>query len=154
MEAANRQVEEDLVVAVIDGSRPICDEDRDMLLQVMDKPGVVAVNKCDLESKTKKAVSYRIEEAEILRTSAKTGEGINELEQALADLAVEEITGACEKPVMANLRQLEALRNAMHSMEETAHALSNSVSPDLAAIDIYKPSSGLIKLPDDPPQRT
>jgi len=140
VEAANRQAEEaDLVVAVIDGSRPICDEDRDMLLQVMGKPGVVAVNKCDLESKIEEGslISHRGGKR-ILRTSAKTGEGINELEQALADLAVEEITGACEKPVMANLRQLEALRNAMHSMEEAAHALSNSVSPDLAAIDIYE----------------
>ena len=99
-----------------------------------------AVNKCDLESKIEEGslISHRGGKR-ILRTSAKTGEGINELEQALADLAVEEITGACEKPVMANLRQLEALRNAMHSMEETAHALSNSCLLYTSQLQLYPP---------------
>jgi tRNA modification GTPase len=140
VEAANQQAEAaDLVVAVVDGSRPICDEDRDMLLQVIEKSGVVAINKCDLETKVEEgSVIPHAGGKRILRMSAKTGEGVNELEQALADLAVEEITGACENPVMANLRQLEALQNAMHSMNEAAHALSNNVSPDLAAIDIYE----------------
>ncbi len=140
VEAANQQAEAaDLVVAVVDGSRPICDEDRDMLLQVIEKSGVVAINKCDLETKVEEgSVIPHAGGKRILRMSAKTGEGVNELEQALADLAVEEITGACENPVMANLRQLEALQNAMHSMNEASYALSDNLSPDLAAIDIYE----------------
>ena len=42
VEAASQQTEEaDLVVAVIDGSCHISDEDKDMLLQIIDKQGVV-----------------------------------------------------------------------------------------------------------------
>ncbi len=56
VEAANEQAgEADLVVVVIDGSCQICDEDRDILLQMTDKPGVVAVNKCDLKTELDEA---------------------------------------------------------------------------------------------------
>jgi tRNA modification GTPase len=140
VEAANEQAgEADLVVVVIDGSCQICDEDRDILLQMTDKPGVVAVNKCDLKTELDEAglIPYGGGKR-ILRVSAKTGEGVDELEQILADLAVTEITGVSENPIMANLRQLEALENAKHSMEEATHALSTSVPPDLTAIDIHE----------------
>lgn len=138
VEAANQQAEEaDLVIAVIDGSCPIGDEDKDMLLQMRDKPGVVVINKCDLESGFEDgSIIPHVMAKKILRVSAKTGEGIDELEQTLARLAVEEITGAYENPVMANLRQIEALENAKNSMEDATRALSNSVPPDLTAIDI------------------
>lgn len=140
VEAANQQAEEaDLVVAVIDGSCPICGEDRDMLLQMMGKPGVVAVNKSDLKTEVHEdSLTPHAGGKKILRVSAKTGQGIFELEQTLAELAVAEITGASENPVMANLRQIEALENAKHSMEEATHALSNNVAPDLTAIDIHE----------------
>lgn len=140
VEAANQQAEEaDLVVAVIDGSRPICDEDRDMLLQMMGKPGVVAVNKSDLKTEVDEdSLTSHVGGKKILRVSAKTGQGIFELEQTLAELTVAQITGASENPVMANLRQIEALENAKHSMEEATHALGKNVAPDLTAIDIHE----------------
>lgn len=140
VEAANRQAEEaDLVIAVIDGSRPVCDEELDMLTQVADKSGVVAINKCDLECfVNEESLMPYAGDKKILRMSAKTGEGLRELEEALAGLAVERITGTSESPVMANLRQLEAVQNAMHSMKEAKDALGRGVLPDLVAIDIHE----------------
>ena len=95
VEAANRQAEEaDLVIAVIDGSRPVCDEELDMLTQVADKSGVVAINKCDLECfVNEESLMPYAGDKKILRMSAKTGEGLRELEEALAGLAVERIIG-------------------------------------------------------------
>ncbi|NLA07606.1 MAG: tRNA uridine-5-carboxymethylaminomethyl(34) synthesis GTPase MnmE [Firmicutes bacterium] len=140
VEAANQQAEEaDLVVAIIDGSCPICDEDRDMLLQMMDKPGVVAINKSDLKTEVHEdSLIPHAAGKKILRVSAKTGEGICELERTLAELAVAEITGVSENPVMVNLRQIEALEKAKHFMEEATQALGNRVAPDLTAIDIHE----------------
>lgn len=140
VEAANQQAEEaDLVVAIIDGSCPICDEDRDMLLQMMDKPGVVAINKSDLKTEVHEdSLIPHAAGKKILRVSAKTGEGICELERTLAELAVAEITGISENPVMVNLRQIEALEKAKHFMEEATQALGNRVAPDLTAIDIHE----------------
>ncbi len=50
-----------------------------MLLQVIEKSGVVAVNKCDLESKVEDGnLIPHAGGKRILRMSAKTGEGISE----------------------------------------------------------------------------
>ncbi len=140
VEAASQQAEEaDLVVAVIDGSCPICDEDKDMLKKIIDKQGAVAINKCDLRVAVEEdCLKSFTGDKRILRVSAKTGEGIDKLEEVLAGLAVAEVTGGGETPVMANLRQLEALENAMNSIREATHALVNSVAPDLTAIDIHE----------------
>ena len=140
VEAASQQAEEgDLIVAVVDGSCPMSREDKDMLLQVINKKGVVAVNKCDLESQVEEeSLKAHAGNKKILWLSAKTREGIDKLEQTLAELAVAEVTGAGESPVMANLRQLEALENAASSVDDAMRGLTGGVVPDLIAVDLYE----------------
>ena len=140
VEAANRQAEAaDLVIVVIDGSCPVDDEDKDTLFRTVDKPGIIAINKCDLGVKVNENnIPPYAGVKKIIQVSARTGEGIDELEKALGKLATTEIKDAGDNPVMVNLRQLEALENAMRSMEDALNILNSIKTTDLAAIDIQE----------------
>ncbi|NLS45263.1 MAG: tRNA uridine-5-carboxymethylaminomethyl(34) synthesis GTPase MnmE [Firmicutes bacterium] len=140
VEAANRQAEAaDLVIVVIDGSCPVDDEDKDTLFRTVDKPGIIAINKCDLGVKVNENnIPPYAGVKKIIQVSARTGEGIDELEKALGELATTEIKDAGDNPVMVNLRQLEALENAMRSMEDALNILNSIKTTDLAAIDIQE----------------
>jgi len=85
VEKSREKIDEaDLVVLMLDSSRPLEDEDREIIENVKDKKYVVLMNKNDLE---KKISDEDIKELKnIIYISAKTGFGIDELKEKVKDL--------------------------------------------------------------------
>lgn len=71
----------DLVVVILDGSQEIVSEDREILSQVKDLTHIITINKSDL-----KQLSVELNGgSNFLRISAKTGEGLDELQNAIIE---------------------------------------------------------------------
>ena len=76
--------EADMVIAVFDGSQPLHDEDMLVLEKLKGKKSIIVHNKADLTAK----IATQQPEQEALRVSAKSGEGIEALRQAIYETAL------------------------------------------------------------------
>jgi tRNA modification GTPase len=135
----------ELVLAVFDGSRPLEPEDRQVLAAAQAAPKAIAlINKCDLPR--------ALEEEEIraalpraLRVSARTGEGLEELEALAGELL------AGEQPrdlgeVLTNARQYEAVLRAREALDRAVSALEADMTPDAVLTDAEEALNALGEL--------
>lgn len=123
-----------LVLAVFDDSKPL-DENDLSLLEKLDAENTIAIiNKTDLESKLD---SSRIENKlnDVIRISAKNGDGYTELEKAVARLAGTENFNPSEG-ILANERQRTAVINAKQSLQNALDALNMGLTFDAAEVDL------------------
>lgn len=104
----------DVVLLVIDRSRPLGEEEKALLGQP-GAPLVVALNKSDLDAVTTDAEVHKLSpQAKIVDTCAKTGEGVETLRQTLYETA---LRGASpEEAYLTNERHIQAARNAAEAI--------------------------------------
>ena len=125
--------ESDVCVVVLDGSRPLDEDDVNVLEQTKDKERIVVVNKNDLDSNPEiKGDIY---------VSAKTGLNIELLKEALADRA---FGGKIDlnADFLTEERHLNALQRASKSLGDALNAFSVSTA-DLCSIDVLDAWSAL-----------
>ena len=120
----------DLVLVVLDASKEIGDEDRELIERVdsLEIPHIIVWNKSDLAIHDGVSIS------------AKEG-NISALTDTIRTMF--ETTGIRTTPVMTNERQIGLLKQARIAMMRAKEALSNGDSPDLAAIDLQDAWRGL-----------
>jgi len=82
-----RLAQADLVLYLVDGSLPLSPEDRQVLRELAGRRGLAVINKLDLPQALSEAHLTEVTALPVMRISARTGEGIEALKQALADLA-------------------------------------------------------------------
>ena len=118
----------DLVLAVLDGSRP----DRDALEPVMaGGNALLVINKSDLPPHPS------VESLVAVRVSALTGDGIGGLLTSLkAWLGDRIVDDADEAGIVASLRQIEALEALRGALVRGEGALSGDVPPEAALVDL------------------
>ena len=125
--------ESDVCVVVLDGSRPLDEDDVNVLEQTKDKERIVVINKNDLNSNPEiKGDIY---------VSAKTGLNIELLKDALADRA---FGGKIDlnADFLTEERHLNALQRASKSLGDALNAFSVSTA-DLCSIDVLDAWSAL-----------
>ena len=118
----------ELLLAVFDVSRPLDAEDREILALAGSAPRTVAVvNKCDLPAAWDPE-ALRGDFDRVCRVSALTGEGLEELGRAAAELFPMPEAGAGE--ILTNARQAEAVARALEYLRSAANALEEGWPPD------------------------
>lgn len=123
--------EADLVVLMLDSSRSLEDEDREIIEKVKDKKYVVLMNKNDLE---KKISDEDIKELKnIIYISAKTGFGIDELKEKVKDLFFNGEVDS-ESMIISNNRHKQALYRALENCEEALDRVKSNEYLDLISI--------------------
>ena len=127
----------DLVLAVVDGSVPLTDEDLEVLRLAAENPRWIAVfSKCDLWDT--KAHSVGIigspAPAASVTLSSVTGEGLGDLENAVAALFP---AGDPKEAgsLLTDQRQEEAVRRARDAVRRAKDALENGLTPDAVLTD-------------------
>lgn len=81
--------EADLILYVVDSSRPLDENDRQIIEMIRDQKVIVLLNKSDLEaavSETDLQEAFGGREVSMIRTSAKKNAGIEEFEQLLEQM--------------------------------------------------------------------
>jgi len=130
--------EADLALIVIDQSKPMDKEDFSIIEMCKDKPAIVVLNKIDLsvglkESDKAKLNSYNFP---IVRISALTGEGLEQLKKTIFDTVIKGDLDLTESNIAPNLRHKEALEEALKGLKNATNLLKESGSFDIIAFEI------------------
>lgn len=136
VEKSKEKIEEaDLVILMLDRSRQLDDEDKEIIEYIKDKKYVVLLNKCDLEGSMNEAELKNLKPESIIRTSAKNSNGLKELKNLIKDMFFKGEVSA-EDVYVANNRHKEALYNAKSNIESAIDTLNMTFAIDLASIDL------------------
>ena len=129
VERSRRAIEEaGLVLVLIDAAEGSTEEDAALARMVEEtgKPWLLLLNKTDLVQGETGA--YGIDQAPALKISAKTGAGLDALENAVAALFPAPEAAAGE--ILTNARHAEAVGRALQSVRAAREAMEAGVTPD------------------------
>jgi tRNA modification GTPase len=127
----------DVVLLVLDASRPLDEEDRQLLERSGGRARVVVVNKTDCAPTWDERV-LDLREEKAVRVSARTGEGLAALRRAIA----ERLTGSrptAEPPSLTNARHICLLEGAAEALARAAAAarsMGESSSEEFVLADL------------------
>jgi tRNA modification GTPase len=124
----------DLALLVIDGSQPLTDADADIVALIGRKPVLIVVNKSDLPQV--ELLADLLPPGPRLSVSALTGEGIQELEDAIVELVLGGTVTAAETPLVSNPRHQASLNRALDHVGAAEGGHLGGLSSDLVAIDV------------------
>ncbi len=140
--------EADLVIYVVDSSRPLDENDEEILKLVVDKNTIILLNKTDLDTVVSKenlrekvkmaAALEREEEKEIpmIEISAKEERGIHELEDTLKSMFLKGNISFNDEIYITNIRQKAALQSAAESLNKVVESIENQMPEDFYSIDL------------------
>lgn len=131
--------EADLVLHVVDGGALTKDIDEIVVAEA--RPYLRVLNKSDLLSA---GVGAEASEGAI-RTSALTGEGIEELKRAIV-MALTQTATPPESAVLTNVRQHGAIMQAVDALEIAAVAAQDGLPHELLLLDLYGALDALDRL--------
>ena len=142
----------DLLLVVWDGTQPPTQEDEALLAQALDRADtILAVNKADLPGYTLPAPSLpgTPHTLTTVALSAKTGQGLDQLEEALATFAEAAfpLAGqAAAGQLLTNQRQTDAVGRALEAVDRAGQALAAGVTPDALLTDVEEALAALGEL--------
>jgi len=125
-------IDADLVIVLLDGSENLTDEDKEIIVQVKELNHVIAVNKNDL-CQTAPEIS---DEPKQLRISAKTGEGLSELQKAIVEpFSTQTIENAGF--LITDARHYDLLRRAESEIETSLVLIDERASEEIVLIGLH-----------------
>jgi tRNA modification GTPase len=138
--------EADLVLMVVDQSRPLDRDDMEMIRQARGKKGVVVLNKTDLPSVLAHETRDKaFSPFPVVEISALTGQGLEGLQKEVLDV----ITGSDAMPsyseAVPNLRHRKALEIASRAFKAAKDGTEEGVPMEIVALEL---STGLDALGD------
>ena len=126
--------EADIVLLVLDATQERNAEETDLLAAISSRPALVALNKSDLVPE--KTIPAELSSLTVVRTSALTGAGIDELRKQV--LAKAGATGEPQSGLLTNLRQHQAVTAAVEALSAAASAVANRTPHEMLLIDLYQ----------------
>ena len=138
--------EADLVLLVLDSSRELDDEDREIIEAVGDKKCVVILNKIDLESKIDTNMISNFEN--IIKVSAKEEIGLGDLKETIKELFFSGKIDA-ESLIISNSRHKQALFRALENAENALNRVRMNEYLDLISIFVTSSLRALNEITGD-----
>jgi len=124
----------DLVLLVVDGSRPTVEEDHLVLEAAKNANCILVVNKCDLPQVP---LGKEFERFSRVRISARTGEGLDDLKAAIVAPFLGGKGGDVTDSVMVSERRhWEALVRSRKALERFLVGLEEPLSPEFLALEL------------------
>jgi tRNA modification GTPase len=126
----------DLVLVVMDLSQPAHAEDARLVEMVGPRPKIVVENKADL-ARVQEAGGRGQGKNGIVRTSAVTGEGIDELRREILQHVGGEAAGQRESGFLTNVRHQGLVREAIAGLDAGRRALDQNIPHEMMLLDLY-----------------
>ena len=124
----------DLIIAIFDSSREFDDEDRKILDLIRDKKSIVLLNKIDLDGGFD--VDENLEGIEVIHTSIKNNEGIEDLENKIIEMFNDGYIEANNDNIITNIRHRDIINKAIKSLESSLHDMEAGVPIDCFEVDL------------------
>ena len=131
----------DLVIAVVDGSGEITDEDREVIAQAEAAPkGIVVLSKRDIAEPDAEITTA----LPVVSLSSVTGDGMDELERVIAEqFPLPEVPAG---EILTNVRQADAVKRAIEYMRSALDAMRAGMTPDIVLTETEGAMSALGEL--------
>lgn len=131
----------ELVIAVVDGSGEITDEDREVIAQAEAAPkGIVVLSKRDIAEPDAEITTA----LPVVSLSSVTGDGMDELERVIAEqFPLSEVPAG---EILTNVRQADAVKRAIEYMRSALDAMRAGMTPDIVLTETEGAMSALGEL--------
>ena len=147
VERSREKIQEaDLVLLVLDSSRELDDEDKEIIDSVGDKKCVVILNKIDLESKIDENIISNFDN--IIKISAKEEIGLGDLKNTIKDLFFSGKIDT-ESLIISNSRHKQALFRALENAEMALSKVRMNEYLDLISIFVTSALRALNEITGD-----
>lgn len=136
----------DLVLLVLDASRELESEDREVIEEIQNhnKKTIVLLNKIDLERKIE-LEEFNLEN--ILEISARDNIGIEDMEERIYSYIVEEnVEDSSEKLIITNIRHKTALEKTKDAIRNIFETIDAGMPMDLISVDLKEALDSLSEI--------
>ena len=142
---------------MVDSSRPLDENDEEIIELIRDKKVIVLLNKTDLDAKvTEEDIkqsfrkiyegmenAYEQQSLRIIRTSTKENTGIDEFEHSIKDMFFAGKIAVNDEIYITSKRHKEALMEAYDSMQMVKRSLEDDMPEDFYSIDLMSAYASL-----------
>lgn len=131
--------EADFVLLILNQSEELMDEDLRLLEQTKDFKRIILLNKTDLPTKIyMDKVKEFATDSEIVTTSMLKKEGIDQLEEKIADYFFQGQMNERDATYLSNTRHIALLEKAEQALQEVANGVDMGMPVDLIQIDFTR----------------
>lgn len=129
----------DLVLLVIDQSQPLAADDRELLELTAGEDRFILLNKMDLKTGIDRAeLKKYVEDDPIIELSMTEGQGLDDLEEAIADRFFQGEIESRDANLISNTRHIRLLEEARDATSEVLTGIQMGMPVDLVQIDLTR----------------
>lgn len=140
----------DLILMMLDGSRILEEEDREILSFIYGKKTLVLLNKTDLQQKiSMEELQKYIPKEQLISISIKEDRGFEELIHGLKDLFFSGESVKAEDGLLGNTRHKNALFQAKEAMEHCLSTIRTRMPEDFISMDLQDANRALGEITGD-----
>ncbi len=138
--------EADLIIFVVDSSKPLDENDADIINIVKDKKVISLLNKSDLESVVNKEDLEKLLDGPVINISALENTGIEELSNEIKKMFYENKISYNNQIYITNARHKALLSDSLESLRLVEKSIEDNMPEDFFSIDLMNAyeSLGLI----------
>lgn len=126
----------DLIIALFDASRPLNEEDQQILELLKGRKAIVVINKKDLEPQWKKEDLEISKDIPILDLSVKEGLGLTDLEDRILSMFYEGEVVQKSDVLVTNVRHRDLIEKSIELMERVLVDFEGGIPLDCLEVDI------------------
>ncbi len=127
----------DLIIFMVDASRALSDEDREIMSLIEEKKTIVILNKTDLTPVTgEEAVREFLPNAVIIKASMETMQGVEEIEEQIVAMVYGGSVQQNDHTIVTNVRHKDILVKAKKSLDDAISMTGLCEALELIEIDI------------------
>ena len=137
----------DLVLFLLDGSRPLVNEDKKIFQKIRSKKFIVVINKIDLPLALELDDIIRMtKQKKIIKISAIKKTGLELLEEEIVDTVWRGGLGVTTPPLVSNVRHKDILVRVRQDMAKAKNGMVKKTSPEIVAIDLKSALDNLAEI--------
>lgn len=127
----------DFILFLLDGSRPLEEEDLQIMEFLKERKSLVLINKRDLgEAISIEEISAKLPASQVIEASLLKGQGITEIEDSVEDLVYGGEIVQKESMMVNNVRHIELLQQAVKSLTDALHMSERREALDFIEVDV------------------
>ena len=137
----------ELVLVILDNSKDLTEEDKEILKLVESKNSIILLNKVDLkENNLENSEELNKLNKKIIKISAKNGNGIEELYNEIENMFQIKNLETDREIIITNIRHKNQIEYAINNIDEAMNAVKNNLPIDIISISIKQTLEDLGKI--------
>lgn len=127
----------DLVIFVVDGSRSLSEEDKDIASYLRDKKTLILVNKSDLNQViSKESLRQWLPQGHVIFTSMESGAGMEEVEDYIHQLVFEGQVTSENALIVTNIRHADLMKQAKEEIKTALFMCQRGEALDFLEVNV------------------